>query len=91
MIVNKSRIAFKAPCRNFTGCFFKSHRLELVFDLPDPVPESERDERFRAVWQHSRTIWVHRLKIARLEALDDKLGQWLAESWNAYSKAAADR
>ena len=36
MIVNKSRIAFKAPHRNFTGGFFKSRRLELFFDLPEP-------------------------------------------------------
>jgi hypothetical protein len=91
MIVNKSRIAFRAPHRNFTGGFFKTRRLELFFDLPEPVPERERDERFRAVWQHSRTIWVHRLKIGRLEELDDKLAAWLADSWAAYSKPAAER
>jgi hypothetical protein len=91
MIVNKSRIAFRAPRRNFTGGFFKTRRLELFFDLPEPVPESERDERFRAVWEHSRTIWVHRLKIERLEELDDKLGAWLAASWAAYAMSAADR
>src|SRR3954453_216997 len=67
MIVNKSRIAFKAPHRNFTGCFFQSRRLELFFDLPSPLPDEERDPRFRAVWEHSRTIWVHRLKIERVE------------------------
>ncbi len=91
MIVNKSRIAFKAPHRNFTGCFFKSRRLELFFDLPEPVPESERDSRFRAVWAHSRTIWVHRLKIERLDELDEKLGRWLAAGWEAYLKPAAER
>jgi hypothetical protein len=91
MIVNKSRIAFRAPHRNFTGGFFKSHRLKLFFDLPDPVPEHEQDDRFRAVWQHSRTIWVHRLKIERAEELDDRLAAWLAASWAAYSKPAAER
>jgi len=91
MIVNKSRIAFRAPHRNFTGGFFKTRRLELFFDLPEPVPERARDHRFRAVWQHSRTIWVHRLKIERVEELDDKLAAWLADSWVAYSKPAAER
>jgi hypothetical protein len=91
MIVNKSRIAFRASHRNFTGGFFKTRRLELFFDLPEPVPEPERDERFRAVWEHSRTIWVHRLKIERVEELDDKLARWLAEAWAAYSKPAAER
>ncbi len=90
-VVTKSRIAFRAPHRNFTGGFFKTRRLELFFDLAEPVPESERDERFRAVWQHSRTIWVHRLKIERPEELDDKLAQWLARSWAAYSKPPAER
>jgi hypothetical protein len=91
MIVTKSRIAFRAPHRNFTGGFFKTRRLELFFDLPEPVPEHERDDRFRAVWKHSRTIWVHRLKIERLQELDDKLGAWLAASWAAYAKPPADR
>jgi hypothetical protein len=91
MIVNKSRIAFKAPHRNFTGCFFKSRRLELFFDLPEPVADDERDGRFRAVWEHSRTIWVHRLKIERVEELDAKLGGWLAASWHAYSKPPGER
>ena len=91
MIVNKSRIAFRAPHRNFTGGFFKTRRLELFFDLPQPVPEQQRDERFRQVWEHSRTIWVHRLKVERLEELDDKLKAWLAESWAAYSKPPAER
>jgi hypothetical protein len=91
MIVNRSRIAFRAAYRNFTGGFFKTRRLELFFDLPEPVPEPERDARFRAVWLHSRTAWVHRLKIERVEELDDKLAQWLAESWVAYSKPASER
>jgi hypothetical protein len=91
LIVTKSRIAFRAPHRNFTGGFFRTRRLELFFDLPEPVPERERDHRFRAVWQHSRTIWVHRLKIERPEELDDKLATWLAASWAAYSKPAAER
>jgi hypothetical protein len=91
MVVTKSRVAFRAAHRNFTGGFFKTRRLELFFDLPIPVPEHERDERFRKVWEHSRTIWVHRLKIERLEELDDRLKTWLAESWIAYSKSAAER
>jgi hypothetical protein len=91
MIVNRSRIAFRAPNRIFTGGFFKTRRLELFFDLPEPVPEGERDGRFRAVWEHSKTAWVHRLKIERLEELDDKLAAWLADSWAAYSKPASER
>jgi hypothetical protein len=91
MIVNRSRIAFRAPHRIFTGGFFKTRRLELFFDLPEPVPEAERDGRFRAVWRHSRTAWVHRLKIELVEELDDRVAAWLAESWAAYSKPAAER
>ena len=91
MIVTKSRIAFRAAHRTFTGGFFKTRRLELFFDLPTPVPERERDTRFRAVWEHSKTVWVHRLKIERVEELDDKLATWLADACAAYSKPAAER
>ena len=91
LIVTKSGMAFKAAESRFTGGFFKTRRLELYFDLPEPVPESERDERFRAVWEHSRKRWVHRLKIARPEELDDNLRRWLAQSCEAYSKPAAER
>jgi hypothetical protein len=71
MIVTKSRVAFRSAHRIFTGGFFKTRRLELFFDLPEPVPESERDERFRQVWQHSRRLWTHRLKISSVEELDE--------------------
>jgi hypothetical protein len=91
LVVTKASLAFRAPHSRFTGGFFKTRRLELWFDLPEPVPENERDARFRDVWQHSRTKWVHRLKIERPEELDDKLGTWLARSWEAYSKPAAER
>jgi hypothetical protein len=91
LIVTKSGMAFRAPHSRFTGGFFKTRRLELFFDLPEPVSDEQRDHRFRAVWQHSRTIWIHRLKIERVEELDDRLGAWLADSWAAYSKAAAER
>jgi hypothetical protein len=91
MIVNKSRVAFRAPHRIFTGGFFRTRRLELFFDLPEPVPEEARDGRFRAVWEHSKTAWVHRLKIERLEELDDTVAGWLADSWAAYSKPASER
>ena len=91
LVVTKSRVAFRAPQRNFTGGFFRSRRLELFFDLPEPVPEGERDERFRAVWQHSRTVWVHRLRIEHVDGLDATLAAWLARSWAAYAKPAAER
>jgi Domain of unknown function (DUF5655) len=91
MIVNKSRIAFRAPNRIFTGGFFKTRRLELFFDLPAPIPEEARDGRFRAVWEHSKTAWVHRLKIEHLDDLDDKVAAWLADSWAAYAKPASER
>jgi hypothetical protein len=91
MIVTKSRIAFRAAHRIFTGGFFKTRRLELFFDLPEPVPEPERDDRFRQVWEHSRRPWTHRLKISSVGELDEKLGAWLAQSWAAYSKPPAER
>ena len=91
LIATRSGIAFRAPHSRFTGGFFKTRRLELWFDLPEPVAESERDGRFRQVWQHSRTKWVHRLKIERVEELDDSLATWLARSLDAYSKPAAER
>ena len=91
MIVTKSRIAFRAAHRIFTGGFFKTRRLELFFDLPEPVPEGARDERFRQVWEHSRRLWTHRLKIEHVDELDGKLAEWLKESWAAYSKPPADR
>jgi Domain of unknown function (DUF5655) len=91
LIVTKSGMAFRAPHSRFTGGFFKTRRLELWFDLPEPVGEEERDGRFRQVWQHSRTKWVHRLRIERPEELDEKLRGWLERSWEAYSKPAAER
>jgi hypothetical protein len=91
MVVTKSRVAFRAAHRIFAGGFFKTRRLELFFDLPEPVPESERDGRFRQVWEHSRRLWTHRLKIERVDELDDQLAAWLAESWAAYSKPPAER
>jgi hypothetical protein len=91
MIVTKSRIAFRAAHRIFAGGFFKSRRLELFFDLAEPVPERQRDERFRQVWEHAPRLWTHRLKIENVDELDEKLGKWLAESWATYSKPPEDR
>lgn len=89
-IVTRTQFAFRAPHRRFTGGFFKTRRLELWFDLPEPVPEEERDERFRAVWEKGGA-WVHRLKIERPDQLDDDVGRWLAEAWSLFSKPAAER
>jgi hypothetical protein len=90
MVVTKSRVAFKAH-RIFAGGFFKSRRLEIFFDLPEPVPEDERDDRFRAVWEQARLLWTHRLKIERLDDLDDTLAAWLKESWATYSRPPEER
>src|SRR4051812_47478473 len=86
----RTQFAFRAPYRRFTGGFFKSGRLELWFDLPEPVPEDERDERFREVWQMPYA-WVQRLKMERPEQLGDDLGQWLAEACAYFAKPAAER
>jgi Domain of unknown function (DUF5655) len=91
LVVTKSRIAFRTAHRIFTGGFFKSRRFELFFDLPEPVPETERDHRFRAVWQQADRLWVHRLKIEKPAELDRKLRTWLAKSCASYSKPAAER
>ncbi len=91
MVVTKSRIAFRASHRIFTGGFFKSGRFELFFDLPEPVPEEDRDERFRQVWQQGKRLWVHRLKIEDEAELDRKLARWLSESHAAYSKRPEER
>jgi hypothetical protein len=91
MVVTKSRIAFRTQHRIFAGGFFKSRRLELFFDLAEPVPEQERDERFRQVWEHAPRLWTHRLKIENVDDLDESLGGWLAESFATYSKPPDDR
>jgi hypothetical protein len=90
LISTKSGFGFRAPYRQFTGGFFRSRRLELWFDLPKPVPEAERDDRFREVWQMPHA-WVHRLKIERPDQLDGSVGRWLAEAWAFFSKPAAER
>jgi hypothetical protein len=90
LIVTKSRVAFKAH-RIFAGGFFKSRRLEIFFDLAEPIPEEERDARFRAVWEQARLLWTHRLKIERLDDLDDKLAGWLKQSWKTYSRPPNER
>jgi hypothetical protein len=91
MVVTKSRIAFRAAHRIFTGGFFKSGRFELFFDLPDAVPEKERDERFRAVWAQGDRLWVHRLKIRDAAEVDQRLARWHATSHAAYSKPPTER
>ena len=90
MVVTKSRIAFRAH-RIFAGAFFLRGRLELFFDLPDPVPEQERDGRFQAVGEQARRLWTHRLSIQRADELDDRLARWLKASWAAYSRSPAER
>lgn len=90
LTVTKSQFAWRTPQRRFTGGFFKSRRLELWFDLPEPVPEAERDERFREVWQMPHA-WVHRLKIERPDQLDDEVARWLAEAYAFLAKPAAER
>ena len=89
-VVTKSRIAFKAH-RIFAGGFFAGGRLELFFDLPEPVQEDERDDRFLAVWEQGRKLWTHRLRVRRPDELDDRLAAWLKESRAAYSRPAAER
>lgn len=91
MVVTKSRVAFRTVYRIFAGGFFKTRRLELFFDLPEPVPEGERDERFRQVWENGSRLWTHRLKIESVDELDAKLAKWLKQSWAAYSKPPAER
>jgi hypothetical protein len=90
MVVTKSRVAFKAH-RIFAGGFFKSRRLEIFFDLPHPVPEAERDHRFRAVWEQARLLWTHRLKLETPDDVDERLAGWLKDSWAAYSKPPEER
>jgi hypothetical protein len=90
MVVTKSRVAFKAD-RIFAGAFFRSRRLEIFVDLSEPIPEDERDHRFRAVWEQARRLWTHRLKLERPEDLDDKLAGWLKKSWATYSRPPSER
>ena len=91
LVVTKSRIAFRAAYRIFAGGFFKSGRLELFFDLPEPVPPPSRDGRFRQVWEQSRRLWTHRLKIETPDELDEQLATWLKQSWAAYSQPPGER
>jgi hypothetical protein len=90
MVVTRSRIAFKAH-RIFVGGFFAHRRLEIFFDLPDPLPATERDHRFRDVWSPARALWTHRLKIEALDDLDERLAGWLKSSWSTYSRPPAER
>ena len=90
LTVTKSQFAFRTPYRRFTGGFFRSRRLELWFDLPEPVAEAEQDERFRAVWERAG-IWVHRLKIERPDQLDHDVRRWLADARELFSKPAGER
>ena len=90
LTVTKSQFAWRTQHRRFTGGFFKSRRLELWFDLPEPVPKEERDDRFREVWQMPHG-WVHRLKIERPDQLGDDVERWLAEASAFLAKPAAER
>jgi hypothetical protein len=90
MIVTKSRIAFRAH-RIFAGGFFMRGRLEIFFDLPEPVPERDRDHRFRQVWEQARRLWTHRLSLQSLDDVDEQLGAWLKTSWTVYSRPPAER
>ncbi len=90
LTVTRTQFAWRTPYRRFTGGFFKSRRLELWFDLPEPVPEGERDERFRQVWRMPHA-WVHRLKIERAEQLGDDVARWVAEAHAFLSRPPAER
>ena len=91
LTVTRTQFAWRTPHRRFTGGFFKTRRLEIWFDLPEPVPEDERDERFRQVWEHDGRFWVHRLKIERPEQLGDDVRRWLAEAYAFFSKPTSER
>jgi hypothetical protein len=65
--------------------------LEIFFDLPTPVPDQERDGRFRAVWEQARRLWTHRLTIESMDDLDDRLAGWLRDSWAIYSRPPGER
>ncbi len=90
VVVTKSRMAFRAH-RIFAGGFFLRGRLEIFFDLPEPVPEPDRDHRFRQVWAQARRLWTHRLTIQRLSELDEQLAGWLKDSWAVYSRPPGER
>lgn len=90
LTVTRTQFAWRTPYRRFSGGFFKSRRLELWFDLPEPVPEHQRDERFREVWQMPHA-WVHRLKIERPEELDEDLARWVAEAYAFLAKPPEER
>jgi hypothetical protein len=90
LVVTKSRVAFRAH-RIFAGGFFLRRRLEIFFDLPEPIPEEERDERFRQVWESARRLWTHRLTIASTDDLDERLARWLKHSWTTYSRPPNER
>ena len=90
IIVTKSRIAFRAH-RIFAGAFFAGGRLEIFFDLPEPIRERERDHRFRQVWEQARKLWTHRLTLQSPDDVDEDLGAWLKTSWAVYSRPAAER
>ena len=90
MVVTKSRVAFRAH-RIFSGGFFLRGRLEIFFDLPEPVPEQDRDGRFRQVWEQARRLWTHRLTIQNVDDLDGKLAAWLEQSWAVYSRPPGER
>ena len=90
-VVTKSRVAFRAH-RIFAGGFFSGRRrLEIFIDLPAPVPEYERDSRFRAVWEASPRLWTHRLTIEEPNDLDERLAGWLKDSWATYSRPPRER
>lgn len=90
MVVTKSRVAFRAH-RIFAGGFFLRGRLEIFFDLPAPVPEQERDKRFRQVWEQTPRLWTHRLTVQSLDDLDEQLAAWLMSSRATYSRPPGER
>jgi hypothetical protein len=73
----KTRIAFMARVR-FAGITAISERgMSMSFALPRPV----RSRRFAAVQQVAPGWWAHRLRVTRLDQLDDEVQGWLREAY----------
>jgi hypothetical protein len=73
----KTRIAFLARVR-FAGITALSDRgMTCAFALPRPL----RSRRFVKIEQIVPGWWAHRLRITRVEQLDDEVQAWLRQSY----------
>ncbi len=75
--VTKSAITLKGTRRGFAGAKPKAHSLDCYLDLQRRV----EDPRITRSSPYTKRLFVHYLRVTRLDQLDDVFGGWIREAY----------